>query len=140
MDETLLLGHSQNVARAAKAQYRLLLGVVLIVEAAAGAALLFWPGAVARLLQTPETASHAWLRIAGLLWLVLTLLFFTGRGEPSRSKVTNLIGLVARVVLGVLLLVLGGRLLWAGLAEIVAALGLAQLYFRYFEAEVTSRP
>lgn len=140
MDETLLLGHTQNVARAAKEQYRLLLGVVLIVEAAAGAALLVWPGAVARLLQAPETAGYGWMRIAGLLWLVLTLLLFTGRGEPSRSKITNLIGLVSRVALGVLLMVLAGRLLWAGVAEIVAALGLAQLYYRYFQAEVTSRP
>ncbi|WP_293904755.1 hypothetical protein [Phenylobacterium sp.] len=140
MNDTLFRGFTQDAARSAKEQYRLLLGVVLIVEAAAGAALLFWPDGVARLLLPDATEGVAGLRIAGLFWLLVTVLLLTGRGEPARAKVPNLLGLVGRTALGVLLVLLAGRLLWVGVVEIVAALGLAQLYFRYFEAEVMSRP
>jgi len=139
MDNTLLLGFTQDAARKAREAYRTALGVVLILEAAAGLSLLLWPASLNRILGD-GAASTPWLRLCGVLLLIVAALSLSGRGEPSRSKILNLLGPPARLGLGALLIFAGGGLIFAGLAEIAAALALAQLYFKYFEAEVTTRP
>lgn len=139
MNETLLVGYSQDAARKAREGYKALLGAVLIVEAAAGLSLILWPSTVSRILELPAEGAGT-LRLAGVLLIVLAGLLATGQPQPSRSKLLNLGGLAARLAFAVALAIVGGRLIWAGAFELLAALGLAQLYFKYFEAEVMSRP
>lgn len=122
----------------ARARYQTLLAWVLLVEAAAALALALIPSTVARLAGHPASAS--WLRPLGVAVVVMALLLWIGRREPSRTKVISLLGIFGRPVLALVLGLAGGMLIWAGAAELVAAVLLAHLYFRYFEAEVTSRP
>ena len=136
-DESLTRGYAAAMARAAAENYRTLLGVVLIVEAAAGVALLVAPAGVSRLLAV---GGGIWPRVAGLLLLVIVALLFAGRIDPVRMKLTNAFGIVGRGVLAVLLIALWGRLAFAGAAEAVAAIALGLSYFGYFKAEVMSRP
>jgi hypothetical protein len=136
-DLTLTRGFTAATARAASDGYRTLLGVVLIVEAAAGAALLVAPEGVSRLLAV---TGGAWPRVAGLLLLIMVALLFAGRIDPVRMKLTNALGIVARGVLAVLLIAFLGRIAWVGAAEAVATIALGLSYFGYFKAEVMSRP
>jgi hypothetical protein len=139
MDQTLLLGFSQDAARKARALYRTVLGAVLIIEAAAGLSLLLWPASVGRILGDGAGPPDG-LRVWGVLLLIIAALLWSGRIEPARSKLLNLMGIVGRLAAGVALIVAGKCLLWAGVAEVVAGLALAQFYFQYFAAEVMSRP
>lgn len=129
-----------SLAEAARAAYRTVLRAILIVEAAAGLSLIFWPATLARILDAAAAPPYPWPRLAGLLILVLGVLFFAGSVHPDRAKIANLIGLVGRALIGLLLILMGAPLLFAGAFELVAALVLAALYFRYFSAEVMNRP
>lgn len=140
LTDTLSLGYSTVAAERRRHAYRGLLGAVLIVEAAAGLALLAAPYSTASLLDLDATGAPGLVRLAGMLILVLSALFLTGRAWPARSKLVNIIGMVGRALTGVVLLASGGRLIWPGLAELVAALALAFSYYAYFKAEVMSRP
>ena len=138
MDQTLLLGFTQAAARKARETYQAALGIVLILEAAAGLALVLFPASVARV--TGDADSWPWLRPMGVALLLMVVLFYFGRREPACSKLINMAGIFGRLLLAVVLALSGGARLWAGAAELIAALVLAQLYFKLFEAEVMSRP
>lgn len=138
IDQTLLVDFTQAAARKACERYRTALGLVLALEAAAALALALLPRHLAQ--ASGAHAGWPWLRPLGVAILVMTLLFSTGRRDPSRAKLVNLLGIFGRPLLALVLGLAGGALVWAGAAELVAAIALAQLYFRYFEAEVTSRP
>ena len=140
LNDTLSIGYTGIAAERARHAYRGLLGAVLIVEAAAGVALLVAPFSTASLLDLDATGDAGLVRLAGVLVLALAALFLTGRAWPARSKLVNIIGMVGRAITGVLLLAHGGRLIWPGVAELLAALALAFSYFAYFKAEVMSRP
>jgi hypothetical protein len=138
VDQTLLAGFTRAAAGKARDLYRTVLGLVLIVEAATGLALIAMPARVAH--STGYAANSPWIRPLGGAVLVIALLFWLGRREPSRAKLVNLLGIFSRPVLALILVMAGGPLRWAGMAEFVAALVLSQFYFKYFEAEVMSRP
>ena len=136
------LSHGPCVAEAKAAceRYQTVLGLVLIIEAAAGIALLIAPRSVARLVLDAPPGPAGFTRLAGLLLLLLVALMFAGRAFPVRAKISNALGVVGRGVVGLLLAFGGGWLIVAGLAEVGAAVVLGILYYRYFAAEVMSRP
>lgn len=140
LSDSLSNGPCAAAARAARERYQTVLGVVLIVETGAGLALLTAPHSVARLVLEAPPGPAGFTRLAGLLLLLLVALLFAGRAHPERAKVANVTGVVGRGAVAVLLVAGGGRLIAAGLAEALAAVLLGLLYYRYFVAEVMSRP
>jgi hypothetical protein len=138
--DSLSAGPCAAAARAACERYRTVLGVVLILETGAGLALLLAPQSVARLLLGAASGPAGITRLAGLLLLFLVALLFAARAWPARAKIANALGVIGRGAVALLLLAGGGRLPLAGAAEGLAAILLGILYYRYFVAEVMSRP
>lgn len=140
LTDSLSAGPCAAAARAAAERYRTMLGVVLILEAGAGLSLLLAPHSVARLLLDAPAGPAGFTRLAGLLLLFVVALLFAARAWPARAKIANALGVVGRGAVAVLLIFGGGRLPLAGAAEGLAAILLGIFYYRYFVAEVMSRP
>jgi uncharacterized membrane protein YiaA len=138
MSDGLSLSWSLNEAEKARKEFRLVSGILYGVDAAIGLWLLIGPASLSRLLLLGEQAQ--WPRVAGVLVLTVVALLWTGRDHADRSKRINLIGFAARFLLGIVLILVGGSLLWVGLYEAVVALVLCRFYYRYFSALVMSRP
>ena len=139
-DQTLHTGYMAIAARAAQEKYQRRLGAVLLLEAAVAIALLLAPLGVSRMLGLGDDAGILWPRVAGLLLLILVAFMAAGRPMPASAKATNMIGFLARGLLGLLLIFNGGAFLLIGLIWIAAAAFLASTYFAYFKAEVMNRP
>jgi hypothetical protein len=137
-------GHALSDANPAadreRDSYRLLVGILIILDAAMGLALLVSPRGVTRLLLLGEVAATDWARIAGLLALIAAAFLWTGRRWPERAQGVNMVGIIGRFALAVVLMLAGGRLLWVGLIEAIAALVLLRFYYRLFAALVMIRP
>ena len=140
MSDGLALSWSTEMAERERGNYRLVIGVLLILDAAMALALVLAPAGAIRLLAVGDPASAAWARIAGLLALIVVAMLWTGRRHPNRAKLVNVIGIVTRFLFGVALILIGGRLLWLGLFEAVAALVMFRFYYRFFAALVMARP
>ncbi len=144
MSDGLSLSHSAGEAEKARRDYRLALGLAMLVDAAMGLLLLVCPSGVSRLLYVggPETTDWTWARVAGVLMLAVVAFLWAGRDHPNRAKRINMIAIVGRLLVGIALVLIGigGSLLWVGLFEIVIAGILARLYYRFFAALVMSRP
>jgi hypothetical protein len=138
MSDGLSLSWSLNEAEKARKEYRLVMGILMAVDAAMGLWLLISPASISRLLLLGEQAE--WPRVAGVLVLTIVAFLWLGRDHPDRNKRTNLVGMAARFLLGIVLMFIGGSLLWVGLYEAVAALILLRFYYRFFAALVMSRP
>lgn len=143
-DATLSRGFMTDRANRAAARYRSLFGVVRLLEAAMAVAMIVSPRGVARLLGASDSFGAAgesvWVRIAGVILLIMLALFSTGRTFPSSAKLTNLLGIVGQIVLGGALMAGGGRLLWVGAGFAIAGILLGLRYVGLFKAEVMSRP
>ena len=140
LTDSLSRGPCVAEARAACERYKFVLGLVLILEAACGIALLIAPHSTARLVLDAPPGPAGFTRLAGLLLLLVVALLFAARTHPARHKIANSLGVIWRGLVGVLLLLGGGWLILFGLAEAAAAVLLGILYYRYFMAEVMSRP
>lgn len=140
MSDGLSLSYSNAASDKERGAYRAILGGLLALDGLMGLALLLVPRRVMALLDVGDPASADWTRIAGLLALIVTALLWTGRHHPNRAKLVNMIGISSRFLFGVALMLIGGRLLWIGLFEAIAALVLLRFYYRFFAAMVMSRP
>jgi CHASE2 domain-containing sensor protein len=140
MSDGLSVSYSDAASDKERSSYRRILGGVLVLDALMGLALVIAPGRTMRLLQVGDPASADWARIAGLLAVIVAALLWTGWHHPNRAKLVNSIAIASRFLFGVALMLIGGRLLWIGLFEAVAALVLLRFYYRFFAAMVMSRP
>lgn len=134
------LARSDPAADGERESYRLVVGILIILDAASGLALLVSPRGVMRLLAVGDPASADWARIAGLLALIAAAFLWTGRGQPERAQGVNIVGIAGRFALAAALILTGGRLLWVGLLEAIAALVMLRCYYRLFAALMKIRP
>lgn len=140
MSDGLSLSFSTREADKALQDFKLAVGLLLILDAAAALALLIGARGAMRLMLVGDPASPEWARLTGVLLLIVAGFVWSGRAHPNRAKLVNVIAIAARFVLGVALALTGGRLLWVGLAEMLAGLAVGHLYYRFFAALVMSRP
>ena len=87
--DSLSHGPCVAAAKAACERYQTVLGLVLIIEAAAGIALLTAPHSVSRLVLDAPPGPAGFTRLAGLLLLLLVALLFAARAYPARAKIAN---------------------------------------------------
>ena len=140
MSDALRIGWTEaDVARRRRA-YRLVLGAVLLLHAAIALVALFCPLVLVTQAVVPSHVVTDWVRIGGLLLLALTLFYAAGWLDPLVSRGPNVIGVAALAGAGVLLLVLGGRFLGYGLAELLLAGLLGVLYWRLMRSKLMSLP
>jgi hypothetical protein len=140
MSDGLSLSATTADAEARRARYRLVVALVLGADCLMGLALLIWPATVTGLIMDGDPGRTEWARFAGLLVLVVAAFTWTGRNHPNRAKLVNVVAIASRVVLGLALVAMGGRLLWIGLFDLVSAAVMARFYYRFFAALVMSRP
>lgn len=144
MSDGLSLSHSAGEAEKARKDYRLVLLLAMIVDAAMGLLLLICPSGVSMLLLGggSGTADWTWARVAGVLLLVIVAFLWAGRDHPNRAKRVNIVAIVGRLIAGIALILIGleTSLLWVGLFEVVIALVLVRFYYLFFSALVMSRP
>jgi hypothetical protein len=138
MTYSLQLGSAKRLAQNAAAQYRSALTVYLAIYALAGLLAIFVPSVIGYALALPPP--YGGIRaVGGLIWLVVAFQLPVLQ-DAVRSRVPALIATAGRFLLAILWLVAGGDFLWVALFEIVFAILLAWLIYKYMAAELMSRP
>jgi hypothetical protein len=139
-DNTLRIGWTRAQSDSRRGTYRRLLGFNLLLQAAIGLAALAAPVWVAQTLGLPEPLPAGWVRIAGLLLLVVTVLYLPGWIEPVHARWPNMVGIAARAGTALLYLLLGSGFLWLAAFDALFAVLLAVSYTRLLRAELMSLP
>ncbi len=138
MSEAIQLGWSKRQAQTAAANFRRAMAVYLVIYALAGLLAMILPSLVAHALYLPPP--YAGLRPVGGLLLLLAAFQLPVWQDAMRSRVSALIAMIGHFLLALLWAVAGGPFLWIALFEIVFAILLAWLLYRYMAAELMSRP
>jgi hypothetical protein len=138
MSDTLHLGWSQKEASSAGSHYRTAMAFYLAAYVVAGLTAILAPSVVRHALAL--TPPQGWIRAAGGLILLVAAFQLPAWQNAVRSRVTALIATMGRFLLAILWLTAGGPFIWIGLFEAVFAVLLGWLLFRYFSAELMSRP
>lgn len=138
MSDALNLGWCENEARTKRRQFQQVLLVYLAIYAILGVVGVLFPGLLARLFGVEPP--YGWLRGLGAMMLLAAALYLPGWQDPLRSKWPNLVGGIARFLLAIVWIVVGGGFLWLGLFELVSAIVLGLLLYSCFTAELQSRP
>jgi hypothetical protein len=138
MTYSLQLGSAKRQAQNAAAQYRTALAVYLAVYALGGLLAVILPAVVGQALELPPP--YGGIRPVGGLMLLVAAFQVPAWQNAARSRVTALIATAGRFLLMILWLVAGRYFLWIALFEIVFAILLAWLLYKYMAAELMSRP
>jgi hypothetical protein len=138
MTYPLELGSAKRQAQNAAAQYRTALAVYLAVYALGGLLAVILPSVVGHALALPPP--YGGIRPVGGLILLVAAFQLPVWQDAVRSRVTALIATAGRFLLALMWLVAGGYFLWIALFEIVFAILLAWLIYKYMTAELMSRP
>jgi hypothetical protein len=138
MTYSLQLGGSKQLAQNAAAQYRTALGVYLAIYAIAGLLAIIVPFLVGHALALAPP--YGGIRPIGGLMLLYATFQLPVFQDAMRSRVPALIATAGRFLLALLWLLAGRYFVWIALFEIVFAVLLAWLIYKYMAAEVMSRP
>jgi hypothetical protein len=140
MTDALSVGWTQAQAATRRAGYRRLLGLNLILQAALGLLAIAVPVWLAQTVGLGTPPSAGWVRLWGVMLLILAVLYVPGFMEPVHARWPNLVGVVARFVLAAVYAWLGRGFRWLALYELLFAVLLAWSYGRLMRAELMSRP
>ncbi len=140
MTDALSVGWTQAQAATRRASYRRLLGLNLILQAALGLAAIAVPACLAQTVDLGTPPSAGWVRLWGVMLLILAVLYVPGFMEPVHARWPNVVGVVARFVLAAVYAWLGRGFRWLALYELLFAVLLAWSYGRLMQAELMSRP
>jgi hypothetical protein len=138
MSEIVQLGWSQRQAQSAAAKFRTAMAVYLALYAVAGLLAVIVPSVVGHALDLPPP--YGGIRPGGGLMLLVTAFQLPVWQDAMRSRVSALIATIGHFLMALLWALAGGLFLWIALFEIVFAILLAWLLYKYMAAELMSRP
>jgi peptidoglycan/LPS O-acetylase OafA/YrhL len=138
MSEIVQLGWSQRQAQSAAAKFRTAMAVYLALYALAGLLAVIVPSVVGHTLDLPPP--YGGIRPVGGLMLLVTAFQLPVWQDAMRSRVSALIATIGHFLMALLWALAGGLFLWIALFEIVFAVLLAWLLYKYMTAELMSRP
>jgi hypothetical protein len=138
MTYSLQLGGSKQLAQNAAAQYRTALAIYLAIYAIAGLLAVIVPSLVGHALALAPP--YGGIRPIGGLMLLYAAFQLPVLQDAMRSRVPALIATTGRFLLALLWLAAGRYFLWIALFEIVFAILLAWLIYKYMAAELMNRP
>ena len=138
MTYSLQLGSAQRLAQTAAGQYRTALGIYLAIYAISGLLAIILPSVVGHALALPPP--YGGIRPIGGLMLLYAAFQLPVLQNPVIGRVPALIATAGRFLLALLWLLAGRYFLWIALFEIVFAILLAWLIYKYMAAELMSRP
>jgi hypothetical protein len=139
MSDALAIGWSQDQAKARRSTYQKALGFNMLLHLAIGLLCMSAPYFVSETLGLPPPAPD-WIRGWGATLILVTALYVPGLQDPLRSRYPNIVGILGRLWMAIVWFVIGGGLIWLGLFDLLFAVILAWLYYRYCIAELMSRP
>jgi hypothetical protein len=119
--------------------YRTILGFNLIVQVVSGMAMLATPAWVLDLVAGPPVGA-GFVRIWGLLLLIVAALYSPGWLDPIYTRWPNMVGIAGRFATALLYVCLGGRFLWLALFDAAFAAILTWSYWKALTAELMTRP
>lgn len=119
--------------------YRRVLGVNLVLQLALGIVMIVAPLWASHSLALPD-ADDAFIRVWGLMLILLSALYAAGWFDPIYTRWPNVIGIAGRCATALLYLCLGGGFLLFALYDAVFAAALAWAYSRAIRAELMTRP
>jgi hypothetical protein len=140
MSDALSIGATRARARARRSLYQAVLGLNILLQFVNGLACLTAPNFVAHALRAPPPEPSIWLRGWGALLILVTILYLPGLQNPLRSRYPNVVGVAGRVWTAIVWFCVGGGLIWLGVFDLVFAIALGWLFYRYCVAELMSRP
>jgi hypothetical protein len=133
------LAFARAVAARSRRLYQMILGVDLGLQLVLGIAMLATPAWVLDLVAGPPVGA-GFVRLWGLLLLIVTALYAAGWLDPIYTRWPNVVGIIGRFAAGLLYLCLGGRFLWLALFDASFAAALAWTYGKALTAELMTRP
>jgi hypothetical protein len=140
MTDALTIGWTRAQADRRRNVYRRLLALNLILMAALGLVALVAPVWLTRAADLPGPPPAGWVRLWGVMLLIMATLYVPGWLQPVFVRWPNVIGIVARFVLAIAYLCLGHGLRWFALYEVLFALVLAFSYGRLLRDELMAEP
>jgi hypothetical protein len=133
------LDTTRTAAAHRRTTYRRLLGAHLIIQLALGIAMLAAPLWFSHVLAIPAP-SASFVRLWGLMLLLLTALYAPGWLDPIYTRWPNVVGIAGRCATALLYLILGSGFLWFALFDGGFAVALAWAYTQAIRAELMTRP
>jgi hypothetical protein len=140
MTYALTIGESQDQAKTRKSTYQKVLGFNMLLHLGIGLLCMFAPYLVSETFGLPPPVPSGWIRGWGATLILVTALYIPGLQDPLRSRYPNIVGVLGRLWMAATWFAIGGGLIWFGLFDLLFALLLAWLYYRYCVAELMSRP
>ena len=130
---------AQATAARRRASYRGVLGCNLILQIALGIVMIAAPLWLTNFIAVPTTAV-AFVRIWGVMLLLLATLYAPGWFDPIFMRWPNVVGIIGRCATALLYLCLGGGFLLFALYDALFAGVLLWAYSRALSAELMTRP
>lgn len=139
-DASLTLAGTREVAEVRRRAYVRFAGLVVALDVAGAAILIFAPSWAAATLGEPQALAGSFIAIAAVLLLGAALNGAQGVANPLYARWPNLAGIAIRLLLAITLLVIGGGFIWLAVLQAVLAVVLAWSYLRALLAELMTRP
>ena len=138
MSEAVQLGWSKRQAQSAAGKFRTAMAVYLVIYALAGLLAVILPSVIGHALELQPP--YGGIRPVGGLMLLVAAFQLPVWQDAVRSRVSAMIAILGHFLLALLWAVAGGLFLWIALFELVFAILLAWLLYKYMAAELMSRP
>ena len=140
MSDALTIGWSEDQAKTRKDMYQKVLGFNMALHLGIGLLCMFAPYFVSETFGLPPPVPSGWIRGWGATLILVTALYIPGLQDPLRSRYPNIVGVLGRLWMAATWFVIGGGFVWFGLFDLLFAVLLAWLYYRYCVAELMTRP
>ncbi len=137
---TLKISWTRAEANRRRALFRSVFGAVLVAETVLALLLVVCPAWSAGLSAWPAVGVTPWVRVAGVMWIAITLFQVPAWFEPVYQRWPNIVGLPWRFLLAAVCAGLGGFVWILAAAELAAAIDLSLLYWNLLRAELQCRP
>lgn len=140
MTDALTIGWTRAQAERRRSVYRRLLGLNLILMAVLGLIAIAVPVWLAKTADLPGPPPAGWLRLWGVMLLIMAVLYVPGWIQPVFVRWPNVIGILARFALALAYVCLGQGFRWFALYEVLFAAVLAWSYGRLLRDELMAEP
>jgi len=140
MTDALTIGWTRAQAERRRTTYRRLLALNLILQVALGLIAIAVPAWLAKAADLPGPPPVGWIRLWGVMLLIMVLLYAPGWVQPVFVRWPNVIGILARFTLALVYVCLGQGFRWFALYEVLFALALAWSYSRLLRDELMAEP
>jgi hypothetical protein len=141
MAYSLSIGGSSAIVSARRKRFRLLYGFNLALQSVIALVAIFcpiWLGA--QMGMDLAGIAGDWVRIWGAMVIIASLFQVSGYMEPIENRLAVMIGIIARALMVVVYIVLGGPFLGMAAFDGIFGLIILILFQSLIKAEVMSRP